>query len=63
MQSGVQDPFLAFFAAFFSLGVKADFFLVSLLLFCSLPMVFAPGWLIGLAFPELYTRNRDLVSA
>ncbi len=31
--------FLDFFAAFFSFGVMAGFFLVSLLLFCSLDMV------------------------
>ena len=33
--------FFAFFAAFFSLGVIAGTFLLSLLLFCSLPMVLA----------------------
>lgn len=33
--------FFAFFAAFFSLAVMAGSFLVSLLLFCSLPMVLA----------------------
>lgn len=31
--------FLVFFAAFFSFGVMAGFFLLSLLLFCSLDMV------------------------
>ena len=35
--------FLAFLAAFLSLGLKAGSFLVSLLLFCSLPMVCAPN--------------------
>jgi hypothetical protein len=33
------DSFLDFFAAFFSFGVMAGFFLVSLLLFCSFDMV------------------------
>jgi hypothetical protein len=35
--------FLAFFAAFFSFAVIAGCFLFSLLLFCSLPMTFAPA--------------------
>ncbi len=35
------SSFFAFFAAFFSLGVMAACFLLSLLLFCSLPMVLA----------------------
>ena len=34
--------FLAFFAAFFSFGVIRGCFFASLLLFCSLPMMFAP---------------------
>jgi len=38
-----RASFLARLAAFFSLGVNAAFFLVSLLLLCSLlPMTFAP---------------------
>jgi hypothetical protein len=35
---------LDFFAAFFSFGLRAGFFLSSLLLFCSLLMVIAPDY-------------------
>jgi hypothetical protein len=37
-----EDSLFSFFAAFFSFGVMAGFFLTSLLLFCPLLMVFAP---------------------
>ena len=52
------DSFLAFFAAFFSFGLRAGCFLFSLLLFCSLLMVFTPS-LDGF-FPKIHVYDAGM---